>query len=81
MHDQATREALIVIWEASNRVCGKRLRLLVPILVSAMQRHSHLQLTPEVRTGLLAMRAATMDRALPCASCDGDPAQRRGADL
>jgi hypothetical protein len=30
------REALIVIWETSDRVCGKRLRPLMPILVEAM---------------------------------------------
>ncbi len=36
VYDQATREALIVVWEASDRICGKRLRPLVPILVSAM---------------------------------------------
>ena len=42
IYDQATREALIVVWEASDRICGKRLRPLVPILVSAMERHGHL---------------------------------------
>jgi hypothetical protein len=41
------REALIVIWEASDRVCGKRLRPLMPILVEAMARHGHLQLAPD----------------------------------
>jgi hypothetical protein len=64
IYDQATHEALIVVWEASDRICGKRLRPLVPILVSAMERHGHLQLAPEVLTGLLTMSAATMDRAL-----------------
>jgi hypothetical protein len=64
MYDQATREALIVVWEASDRICGKRLRPLVPILVLAMERHGHLQLAPEVLTSLLTMSAATMDRAL-----------------
>ena len=64
VYDAAMREALIVIWEASDRVCGKRLRPLMPILVEAMERHGHLQLAPEVRTGLLAMSAATIDRAL-----------------
>ena len=64
IYDQATREALIVVWEASDRICGKRLRPLVPILVSSMERHGHLQLAPEVLSGLLTMSAATMDRAL-----------------
>ena len=45
-------------------ICGKRLRPVVPILISAMARHGHLQLAPAVLTGLLAMSAATMDRAL-----------------
>ena len=53
-----------MIWEASDRVCGKRLRPLVPILIEAMERHGHLHLAPEVRTGLLGMSAATIDRAL-----------------
>jgi len=64
VYDVAVREALVVVWEASDRVCGKRLRPLVPLLIDAMERHGHLQLAPEVRGGLLAMSAATIDRAL-----------------
>ena len=63
LYREAVREALIVPWEASDRVCGKRLRVLAPILVEAMERHGHLQLAPEVRAGLLRMSAATIDRA------------------
>ena len=61
IYDEAVREALIVVWEASDRICGKRLRQLLPILVEAMERHGHLHLVPEVRTRLLAM---THDLAL-----------------
>jgi hypothetical protein len=64
VYDEAAREALVVLWEASDRVCGKRLKPLVPMLVEAMERHGHLQLAPVVRDGLLAMSAATMDRIL-----------------
>jgi hypothetical protein len=64
VYDAAMREALIVLWEASDRVCGKRLRPLLPVLVEAMERHDHLQLAPEVRVGVLAMSAATIDRLL-----------------
>ncbi len=53
------REALIVVWEVSDRVCGKRLRPLAPLLIAAMEPHSHLQQAPEVRGGLLSMSAAT----------------------
>jgi hypothetical protein len=64
VYDEAVREALIVVWEASDRICGKRLRPLLPVLVEAMERHGHLRLAPEVRISLLTMSAATMDRAL-----------------
>jgi hypothetical protein len=64
VYDAAVREALIVIWEASDRICGKRLRPLVSVMVEALERHRHLDLGPDVRTRLLAMSAATIDRAL-----------------
>jgi hypothetical protein len=64
VYDEAVRDALTIVWEASDRVCGKRLRPLLPALVDAMERHGHLKLAPEVRTNLMAMSAATMDRAL-----------------
>ncbi len=64
LYGEAIRQALVVIWEASDCICGKRLRPLVPILIGAMERHGHLDLAPEVRIGLLAMSAATIDRAL-----------------
>jgi hypothetical protein len=56
-------EVLIVVWGASDQICGKRLRPLLPILVEAIERYGHLQLVPEVRSRLLAM-SATSDRAL-----------------
>jgi hypothetical protein len=36
----------------------------VPVLIEAIERHGHLRLAPEVRISLLAMSAATIDRAL-----------------
>jgi hypothetical protein len=64
LYDEAVREVLIVLWEASDRVCGKRLKALAPVLVEAMERHGHLQLAPEIRASLLTMSASTIDRAL-----------------
>src|SRR3979490_146795 len=64
IYDEAVREALIVIWEASDRICGKRLRPLLPILVEAMEQHGHLQLVPADRTALLATTALTVHRAV-----------------
>ena len=57
-------DALIVVWDASHRICGKRLKRLMPLIVEAMERHKHFQLAPDIRARLLAMSAATIDRAL-----------------
>ena len=43
VYDDAAREALIVIWEASDRICGKRLRPLVPVLVEAILDYNTLK--------------------------------------
>ena len=79
VYDDAVCEALIVVWEASDRICGKRLRPLVPTLVEAMERHGHVHLAPEVRTRLLAISAATMDRSLREARVQGRGRTRRRA--
>ena len=77
LYGEAIHQALVVIWEASDRICGKRLRPLMPMLIEAMERHGHLDLAAEVRAGLLAMRAATIDRALR--EVHGPTARRRRA--
>lgn len=64
IYDEAVREALVVLWEASDRVCGKRLRPLLPILIHALERHGHLRLDEAVRTKLIAVGASTIDRML-----------------
>jgi hypothetical protein len=64
VYDEAVRQALIVLWEASDRVCGKRLKALFPVLVSALERNGHLSLDAEIRPKLLAMSASTIDRLL-----------------
>jgi len=80
LYDEAVREALIVLWEASDRICGKRLKALIPTLVPAMERHGHLALATEIRTALLAMSAATIDRALrPQRERIGARTRRRGS--
>jgi hypothetical protein len=64
VYDKAIRQALIVLWEASDRACGKRLKPPVPMLVCALERHGHMRLDGTIRTKLLAASAATMDRLL-----------------
>ena len=76
LYDEAVRQALIVLWEAGDRVCGKRLKPLVPILIDAMQRHGHLKLDPLVQERLLQVSAATIDRALSPARAGADGHRR-----
>jgi hypothetical protein len=64
LYDEAARAALIVLWEASDRVCGKRLRALLPILLPALERNGHLHLHEPMRQKILAMSASTIDRLL-----------------
>jgi hypothetical protein len=64
IYDEAVKEALIVLWEAADRICGKRLKAILPSLVDAMERHGHLNLNPDVRKQLLQVSAATIDRLL-----------------
>jgi hypothetical protein len=64
IYNEAVREALTIVWEAADRICGKRLRQVIAGLIDAMERHGHLKLDAAVRESLLAMSAATMDRLL-----------------
>lgn len=63
-YDEAVLEALVVLWEASDRICGKRLKPLIATLLDAMERHGHLRLDVAVRERVLAVSAATIDRML-----------------
>jgi hypothetical protein len=70
--------ALVPLWEASDRLCGKRLRALLPLLVESLEGHGHLQLAAEVREPLLAMSSATIDRLLaPIRKASGGNGWRR----
>jgi hypothetical protein len=53
-----------VLWEASDRICGKRLKPLLRILLPALERHGHLKLDEAIRAKVMAMSAATIDRLL-----------------
>ncbi|KAB2677738.1 MULTISPECIES: integrase catalytic domain-containing protein [Brucella/Ochrobactrum group] len=64
IYDEAVHQALVVLWESSDRICGKRLKAMLPMLIASMERHGHLCLDDKVRSLLLQMSAATIDRAL-----------------
>src|SRR5438093_4447168 len=40
---EAIKDALIALWEASDRVCGKRLVVMTPTLLPALERHGRLR--------------------------------------
>jgi hypothetical protein len=64
IYDQAVVEGLTILWEAADRICGKRLKCAIPTLLDAMERHGHLKPDPEIRRLILAASAATIDRLL-----------------
>ena len=71
-------EALVPLWEASDRLCGKRLHALLPQLVESLEHHGHLHLEQGVRAGVLAMSSATIDRLLsPIRKTSGGNGWRR----
>ena len=80
LYDEAVRLALTVLWEAADRVCGKRMKALIPKLVDAMERHGHLDLDPVIKAKLLQISAATIDRMPSNArlQIDGQRKRRKG---
>ena len=71
-------EALVPLWEASDRLCGKRLHALLPQLVESLEHHGHLQLEQSVRAEVLSMSSATIDRLLaPVRQSSGGNGWRR----
>ena len=64
IYDEAVRQGLIILWEASDRLCSKRLKPLIPILMEVMIRQGHVQFDADVKTRLLSASAATIDRLL-----------------
>jgi hypothetical protein len=78
LYDQAVQQALITFWEASDRICGKRLKPLLPVLLAALERHGHVAVDSEVKVRLLALSPATIDRLLaPTRAVACSPRKRR----
>jgi hypothetical protein len=58
------KDALVALWEASDRICGKRLVVMIPTLLPALERHGRLELGKADRALVLDVSAATIDRLL-----------------
>jgi len=48
------KDAMTALWGASDRVCGKRLKVMIPILLPALEQHGRLQLGQADRDRVLA---------------------------
>jgi len=59
-----TLEALRSAWEATDRLCSKRLKPFLPELISILRRHGDRTMTPDVDRQLCQMSASTIDRLL-----------------
>jgi hypothetical protein len=57
-------QALVFIWETCDRICSRRLHPHLPEMVSVLERHGELVLSPETKALLLTMSRATIDRLL-----------------
>ena len=58
------KDALIALWEASDRIRGKRLAVVIPTVLPSLERHSRLKLSRADRALVLRVSAATIDRLL-----------------
>ena len=53
-----------VVWEASDSICGYRLKAALPSMVESLERQGHFDLDPDMRQRVFAASAATIDRLL-----------------
>jgi len=54
----------VALWEVSDRICGKRLEVMIPTLLPALERHGRLKLGKTDLALLVSISAATIDRLL-----------------
>jgi len=78
-YDATIEDAVRALWEASDRVCGKRLVVMIPSLLPALERHGRLKLDDAGRRRVLAVSAATIDRMLSPAKASAAGGRRRRA--
>jgi hypothetical protein len=73
------KETLTALWEASDRVCGKRLKVMIPVLLPALEHYGRLKLGKVDRDHVLAISAATIDRLLGDVKVAASSGKRRRA--
>src|ERR1700733_2485568 len=73
------KDAMTALWEASDRVCGKRLKVMIPIVLAALEQHGRLKLGLADRDRVLAISPATIDRLLVDVKVAASGGRRRRA--
>jgi hypothetical protein len=73
------KDALTALLEASDRVCGKRLKIMIPTSLPALERSGRLKLDELDRDRVLAVSAATINRMLGDVKIAASGGRRRRA--
>ena len=63
-YDAVVAGALRVAWEATDRLCSKRLHPFLPELVKILRRHGDKTMTAEIEAELCRVSSSTIDRLL-----------------
>ncbi len=63
-YSQEVTGALKVVWEASDRLCSKRLKPFLPELIRVLHQYGELQVTPKATDQLCQLSASTIGRLL-----------------
>lgn len=64
LYVEAIPQALLALWEAADRICSKCLKTFIPILLDALERHGHMRVALDIRSKLVSVSPATIDRLL-----------------
>lgn len=73
------RQALTVLWEVSDRVCSKRLKVMIPALLPALIQHGKLEVDAALLAQLTVVSPATIDRLLEPIRLAAAKGRRRAA--
>lgn len=74
-YDSTVADSLKTVWEASDRLCSKRLKPFMPEIMGVLRHHGELHVDAQTEARLCGMSPATIDRLLrPCRKAGG----RRG---
>jgi hypothetical protein len=73
------RQALSILWEVSDRVCSKRLKVMIPALLPALIRHGRIGDDADLQAQLIAVSPATIDRLLQPMRLAAAKGRRRAA--